>query len=269
MKVGSLEVHGVIYKITNEVNGKVYIGQTTRGFYKRYPSSGEDIIRVYKYHNSLKNKKLYYNKHLLDSINKYGFKSFSVDKCLDIAFSQKELNAKEKSWILIYNSFKDGYNQNEGGEIITRNIGEANYFYGKRFTKENNGFYKKKHSKETRLRMSKNHANVSGKNNPMYGMKHSQETKDKISRSRKGWVSPLKGIPQPHNAGKNNPVSRPCRITFKDGKILNFDCVTQLIKCFEGEISSTQIKTILKSNKPYIPRQKRLKKFENCIITYC
>nr|DAX85667.1 MAG TPA: intron associated endonuclease [Caudoviricetes sp.] len=30
MKVGNLEVYGIIYKITNKVNGKVYIGQTAQ-----------------------------------------------------------------------------------------------------------------------------------------------------------------------------------------------------------------------------------------------
>lgn len=36
MKIGNLEVYGVIYKITNKVNNKVYIGQTVLGFKKRY-----------------------------------------------------------------------------------------------------------------------------------------------------------------------------------------------------------------------------------------
>lgn len=38
MKLGKLEVYGVIYKITNTINNKVYIGQTTqnKGFDRRY-----------------------------------------------------------------------------------------------------------------------------------------------------------------------------------------------------------------------------------------
>ena len=56
MKINNLEVYGVIYKITNKVNNKVYIGQTTRCFNKRYDSKGVGVERVYNYHT--KNKKL-------------------------------------------------------------------------------------------------------------------------------------------------------------------------------------------------------------------
>lgn len=35
MKIGNIEVYGVIYKITNTINNKVYIGQTINGFKKK------------------------------------------------------------------------------------------------------------------------------------------------------------------------------------------------------------------------------------------
>ena len=44
VKIGNLEVHGIIYKIENLVNHKVYIGQTTQGFNKRYNYSGKDTL---------------------------------------------------------------------------------------------------------------------------------------------------------------------------------------------------------------------------------
>ena len=57
MKIGNLECYGVIYKITNKVNGKVYVGQTSKsgGFKKRYDYGGDGIIRVYKYHKIIRN----------------------------------------------------------------------------------------------------------------------------------------------------------------------------------------------------------------------
>lgn len=122
MKIGNLEVYGVIYKITNKINNKVYIGQTTQdnGFNDRYKDGGgEGIERVYNYHKSRKdNNTGYYNSHLLRSIDKYRFKSFEVCEIFDIAFSKEELNIKEAIYIKLYNSNNDkfGYNATEGGE---------------------------------------------------------------------------------------------------------------------------------------------------------
>lgn len=117
MKIGNLEVYGIIYKITNLVNGKVYIGQTIQegGFDTRYYRSGEGIERVYLFHKYKKDNKKTYNKHLLGSIQKYGFKNFEVDKVFDIAFSQEELDVKEKCWIKYYDSYRNGYNKTIGG----------------------------------------------------------------------------------------------------------------------------------------------------------
>ena len=70
-------VYGVIYKITNVVNGKVYIGQTTRDFNNRYCAKGKGIERVYNYHKRLKKVDIKgFNRHLCDSISKYVFNIF-------------------------------------------------------------------------------------------------------------------------------------------------------------------------------------------------
>lgn len=118
MKIGNVECYGVIYKIINKVNGKVYIGQTTndRGFNGRYDYGGKGIERVYKYYTKNKATK-YINTHLLMSINKYGLDKFEVIEIFDIAFSKFELDYKEKSWISIYNSTDRlyGYNFTYGG----------------------------------------------------------------------------------------------------------------------------------------------------------
>ena len=126
MKIGNLEVYGVIYKVTNKINSKVYIGQTTnkRGFNGRYAAKGKGIERMYNYYlNSKKQKgKSSCNEHLFKSIKKYGFDNFEVNKEFDIAFSFDELNIKEKLWIKYYNSIdeKYGYNILEGGSSFTK-----------------------------------------------------------------------------------------------------------------------------------------------------
>lgn len=120
MKVGNVDCYGIIYKITNTVNGKVYIGQTIkeRGFKGRYDYSGNGIERVYKV--LLVNKKSrhkFCNTHLLSSIEKHGVEAFEVIEVFDVAFSKAELDSKEKAWISIYKSTdrKFGYNFTYGG----------------------------------------------------------------------------------------------------------------------------------------------------------
>lgn len=122
MKIGNLEVYGVIYKITNNVDGKVYIGQTTdkngiRGRY-RIAKKRSLIEGVYIYHRGLKKiDKRGFNTHLFYSIEKHGFDNFEVIEIFDIAFSKAELDIKEKTWIAIFKSTNSdfGYNNQEGG----------------------------------------------------------------------------------------------------------------------------------------------------------
>ena len=117
MKIGNLEVYGVIYKITNKVNNKVYIGQTMYGFNARYCKKGTGIERVYKHHKSLKDNGYLFNEHLLNSIEKYGFKNFEITEVYDVAFSRYELDLKEVVYISLYNSANGdfGYNRDLGG----------------------------------------------------------------------------------------------------------------------------------------------------------
>ena len=104
LKIGNLETYGIIYKIENLVNGKVYIGQTTNdnGFNGRYHN---DIV------------KYTHNKHLKRSFKKYGLDNFEINEMFDIAFSKEELDIKEKCWINIYDScnLEKGYNNADGG----------------------------------------------------------------------------------------------------------------------------------------------------------
>lgn len=72
---------GVIYKITNLINGKIYIGRT-----------------INKYTTYIKNKlhsiKHNPNKHLAYAVEKYGISNFSV-KVIDVARTVKDLDALE------------------------------------------------------------------------------------------------------------------------------------------------------------------------------
>lgn len=96
-----------IYKITNNINGKSYIGQTT------------DYKRRFQEHRQLgygseQNKLLYY------AFKKYGIGNFSFEVIED---KTPNYNEREKYWIAYYDSFENGYNMTEGGEEPPLNIG--------------------------------------------------------------------------------------------------------------------------------------------------
>lgn len=118
MKIGNLEVYGIIYKIINKINGKVYIGQTTQGFNNRYNAFGVGVERVYNYHKDRRTRGQGYNSMLYNAMNKYGVVNFEVSEVLDIAFSKSELNIKEMFWIERFKSWDRnyGYNRTKGGD---------------------------------------------------------------------------------------------------------------------------------------------------------
>ena len=183
----NLEVYGIIYLIRNKVSGKCYVGQTQeeKGFDYRYYYSGEGIERVYNYHKSLREHNRSYNEHLLRSIEKYGFEAFEVNKCLDYAFSLEELNIKEKVYIQLYDSLKNGYNETLGGDGT-----EGRPHSEETRQKISEARKGKHHSEETRQKISE--ANK-GDNHPMYGKYHTEETKQKMSKIKKGENNPMHG----------------------------------------------------------------------------
>lgn len=112
--------YGIIYKIENTQNNKVYIGVTVnkRGFDGRYSAEGTGIERVYNFYTyQLKNKQ-FCNVHLLNSIKKHGFENFKIHECIDTAETKEELQKKEKEWIAFYqsNNLNKGYNRTAGGD---------------------------------------------------------------------------------------------------------------------------------------------------------
>jgi group I intron endonuclease len=90
----------IIYKITNTINGKLYIGQTVNTLHHRWKqhcrSSG--------------------CRYLSSSIKKHGKENFTIEE-IDRADNIEELNKRESYWIEFYNSTnsKFGYNLESGG----------------------------------------------------------------------------------------------------------------------------------------------------------
>lgn len=84
-----------VYKITNIINKKVYIGSTTNSFYKRWQA----------YKNCYKNS---VNKKFLTAINKYGIENFTFS-VIELV-SDNTTRSREEYYIHMYNAVKNGYN---------------------------------------------------------------------------------------------------------------------------------------------------------------
>lgn len=98
-----------IYKFTNLINGKCYIGQSI------------DIEQRRLAHLSgVKNSNnAEYDTQLHQAIRKYGIENFSFDVLVEIkseGYDKILLNHLEKYFIEKYNSFKAGYNATPGGD---------------------------------------------------------------------------------------------------------------------------------------------------------
>ena len=90
-----------IYKITNIINGKVYIGKTEQTVEKRFQQHCRDSQR-----QGMSNRPLY------KAMNKYGVEFFSIETIEETDNPEE----REKYWIEYYGSFKSGYNATLGGD---------------------------------------------------------------------------------------------------------------------------------------------------------
>lgn len=93
-----------VYKITNKVTGKIYIGITNQGSGARY--------RHHWYEARIGE-----SAPIHKSMAKYGEENFTLE-IIDFADTYEELKEKEKFWIKELNSMdrKIGYNLTEGGD---------------------------------------------------------------------------------------------------------------------------------------------------------
>ena len=96
-------MRGFIYKITNKINGKSYIGQTIQNVKERFYQ-----------HCATKCSQAILNMVIHKAITKYGKSNFTIEVIEEV--ESANLNDRERYWIKYYDSYNNGYNSTEGGQ---------------------------------------------------------------------------------------------------------------------------------------------------------
>lgn len=109
---------GIIYIIKNNINDKVYIGQTITNIKTRFNQHCKNSTlksRHYKIYNAIK---------------KYGKENFYIE-VLESNIEIDKLDEREIYYIEKYNSFKKGYNSTKGGDgrVINKEYDEEKIVY--------------------------------------------------------------------------------------------------------------------------------------------
>lgn len=125
-----------VYKITNKINNKIYIGKGTKNRWKQHFKVAKD---------GPTNEKFFY---LHASIRKYGEENFSC-KILEYFENEQDSYNRERELVLKFksNNKKYGMNLTDGGDGFTSAM----------MTGKNNPFYGKTHSEESKKKMSEAH----------------------------------------------------------------------------------------------------------------
>ena len=110
---------GYIYKITNTINGKAYVGKTLKTAQERFIQHIKDSKRPE-----------YANKILYRAFNKYGISNFKLEE-LEHVIDTSELDDREIYWIKKLDTYHNGYNATlggDGGAYINRDAVVEAYF---------------------------------------------------------------------------------------------------------------------------------------------
>ena len=90
-----------IYQITNDINGKIYIGKTERTIEERFQEHCRDYLR-----RDFEKRPLY------RAMKKYGIEHFHIELLEETDFPEE----REVFWIEQKRSYKEGYNATFGGD---------------------------------------------------------------------------------------------------------------------------------------------------------
>lgn len=174
-----------VYLITNRVNGKRYVGITSRNYEVRFREHVNEALNG--------SKSILHN-----AIRKYGPDNFDVI-LLESGISDENACDKEMYYIKLYNTFytsKIGYNMTLGGmgvvghrhdEVTRKKISEGlkgHKFPSSRNEKIRNAMMNREYKDEWKQALSKCRlGRFKGPDNPFYGKTHSVKQKQAVSKA--------------------------------------------------------------------------------------
>ena len=194
-----------LYVYQNQVNGKVYIGQTTTTLEERAGKNGIKYKKCARFFSAIKH---------------HGWHNF-FPYVIAISETVEEMNELEKHAIAnaretfgeknVYNLDSGGLNKTISDETRrkmrkprseehkkaialaktgTHHSEETKLKLSEANTGENHPMFGKKHTEEAKRKMKENHADNSGENHPNYGKTMSEEQRLKISEALTGEKNP-------------------------------------------------------------------------------
>lgn len=158
-------MYGVIYRVTNQLDGMIYVGQTVRTIEERFRGH----IKADSY--------------LGRAIRKYGAENFTIE-VIEECDTREQLNEREIFWIATLNcKVPNGYNLTDGGEgtVGCYPSDETRAKLSVATSGENNPFFGRHHTEESLAKMSEAHRG----NTAWVGRQHRKESKAKMSAWRR------------------------------------------------------------------------------------
>jgi group I intron endonuclease len=205
----------IVYKITNKINEKAYIGFTSKSLKERWRKHCIDA-------------KSGRQTFLCNAIRKYGPDTFDLEILYETLDIEEARDHAENKFIMLYETLlpEKGYNMTKGGE------GTMGHKHSPETrAKMSNSRKGKRHTLETKLKLSEQRK---GPGNPNYGKNFDQEYRDKISRVTKGAL---------------NPRAKKYQITDPEGN--TFEIEDRMGFCKEHNLNYSSVASCTRKGRPY------------------
>lgn len=215
--------YGHVYKVTNLINGKIYIGQTIK--------IGK---RFLEYYGS--------GKYIKRAIKKHGITNF-IKEIIWFCKTKEELNEQEIFWIKLYNSTdrKIGYNIREGGIGGINNGHVCSDEAKQKISKANTG---KRRTDEQKEKIKKALKESEANKKRLENLSMSEETKEKLRIVNTGRKRSEETKQRQSESAKNRPPiteeTRKKLIKNSTGRIFSEETKEKISKYHKGKPRSLE-----------------------------